>query len=109
MTGLSCHGVQGHAVVPGPENPAFSGPSRQHYDRARETSGGAGGPQKALAAMRHAGGRAAVKAAELCLQMIGACVHECELGADSCDDRRIRQAIGRNMLPTPRYLALFSL
>ena len=43
------------AVVPGPENPAFSGPSRQDCDRALETSGGAGG-------------RGAAKTAELCLQ-----------------------------------------
>ena len=33
---------------------------------------------------------------ELCRQVIGACVPECDLGAESCDDRRIGQAIGRN-------------
>jgi len=46
--------------------------------------------------IRHAGGRAAVKTAELCLQVIKACAHECDLGAESCDDRRIRQAIGED-------------
>ena len=98
--------MQGHAVVPGLENSAFSGPSRQDCDRARETSGGAGGPQKVLAAIRHARGRAALKTAELCLQVIEECGPERDLGAGSCDDRRIRQAIGRTMLPAPRYWAL---
>ena len=46
---------------------------------------------------------------ELCRQVIEACVPERDLGAESCDDRRLRQAIGRTMLPAPRYLALFSL
>ena len=46
---------------------------------------------------------------ELCRQVIEACVPERDLGAESCDDRRIRQAIGRTMLPAPRYSALFSL
>ena len=105
MIGLSGQGIQGHAVVSGLENSAFPGPSRQDCDKARETSGGTDGQQKVLAATRHARGRAALKKAELCLQVIEACVHECDLGAGSCDDRRIGQAIGRNMLPTPRYWA----
>jgi hypothetical protein len=50
-----------------------------------------------------------LKTAELCLQVIEACAHECDLGTKSCDDRRIRQATGRNMLPAPRYPALCSL
>ena len=33
---------------------------------------------------------------ELCRQVIEACVPERDLGAESCDDRRIGQAIGRN-------------
>jgi hypothetical protein len=44
-----------------------------------------------------------------CLQVIGACVHACDLGAGSCDDRRIRQVIGGNVLSAPRYPALCSL
>lgn len=79
--------------MPGLENSAFSGPSRQtatgHAKLARcgRATEGPGG-------YTYAGGRAAVKTAELCLQVIEACVHECDLGAESCDDRRIRQAIG---------------
>jgi len=46
---------------------------------------------------------------ELCRQVIEACVPERDLGAESCDDRRIGQAIGRTMLPAPRYPALCSL
>jgi hypothetical protein len=46
---------------------------------------------------------------ELRRQMIEACVPERDLGAESCDHRRSRQAIGRTMLPAPRYPALLSL
>lgn len=109
MIGLWGQDRQGHAVVPGLEDSACSGPSRQDCGRACETSGGAGRPQQALAAIPHAGGRAAVKTAELCLQVIEACLHERDLGAGSCDVRRTRQAIRRNMLSAPRYSALLSL
>jgi hypothetical protein len=44
-----------------------------------------------------------------CLQVIGACVYACDLGAGSCDDRRIRQVIGGNVLSAPWYSALCSL
>jgi hypothetical protein len=49
MIELSGQGMPGHAVATRLENPAFSGPSRQDCDRARETGGGADGPRKALA------------------------------------------------------------
>jgi hypothetical protein len=58
--------------------------------------------------MRHAGGRAALKAAELPAGD-GACGYARDLGAGSCDDRRIRQVIGRNAPPAPRHPALCSL
>jgi hypothetical protein len=32
-------------------------------------------------------------------------VHECDLGTDSCDDPRIRQAVERSMRPAPLYSA----
>ena len=108
MIGLSGQGMQGHAVVPGLENPAFPGPSRQDRGRARGTSGGAGGPPEVLALYGMLAAEP-LKTAELCLQVIEACAHECDLGTKSCDDRRIRQATGRNMLPAPRYPALCSL
>jgi hypothetical protein len=92
-------------VVPALENPALPGLSRQDCDRARETSAGADGPQKVLALYGMLAGRAAVETAEMCRQVTGACAHECDLGAGSCDDRRIRQAIGRAMLPAPRCRA----
>ena len=47
--GLSGQGMQGHAVVPGLENPALPGPSRRDCDKACPASGGAGEPQKVLA------------------------------------------------------------
>ena len=36
-----------------------------------------------------------------CLQVTGACGYARDLGAGSCDDRRIRQVIGRNAPPAP--------
>ncbi len=59
--------------------------------------------------MISANSRAALKTAELCLQVIEACMQERDLGAERCDDRRIGQAIGRTMLPVPRHPALCSL
>jgi hypothetical protein len=100
--------MQGHAVVPGLENPALPGPSRQDCDKACPASGGAGEPQKVLALC----GRLAAGPPSSwlsCLQVIGACVHACDLGAGSCDDRRIRQVIGGYVLSAPRYPALCSL
>ena len=100
--------MQGHAVVPGLENSALSGPSRQDCDKACPTSGGAGEPQEVLALCGMlAAGPPSMRLS--CLQVIGACVYACDLGAGSCDDRRIRQVIGRNVLPAPRYSALCSL
>ena len=49
MTGLPGQGMQGHAVVPGRENPALAGPSRQDCDKACPASAGAGEPQEGLA------------------------------------------------------------
>ena len=71
-------------------------------------SGGAGEPQEGLAlcGMLAAGPPSRRLS---CLQVTGACGYARDLGAGSCDDRRIRQVIGRNVLSAPRYPALCSL
>ena len=77
-----------------------------HYARSQQTRRwiAALTPQRRrtpIPSIRNAGGRAALKTAELCPQVIEGCGRECDPGAGSCDGRRIGQAIGRTMLPAP--------